>query len=286
MIPASFAYAAPTTLKEAIALLAKHGEEAKALAGGHSLLPMMKLRLAQPALLVDLGKIPGLDAIETDGGSLRIGAMATHTAVALSELLAARCPLLPEAARQIGDAQVRNRGTIGGSLAHADPAADYPAVVLALDATVTARGSKGEREVPAGELFTGLLTTSLQPDEIITEIRVPALAAGTGSAYVKFPNPASHYAVVGIAAVLRVEGGTIAEARVGVTGAADTAYRAAATEAKLQGAPATEESCREAAVLAAEGAEMLSDLAASEEYRAHLTRVYAARALRQALERA
>ena len=283
MIPAKFDYAAPATLDDAIRLLADRGDDARPLAGGHSLLPLMKVRLAEPALLVDLRKIPDLRGIRDGDGAIWIGAMTTHAEIAASDLLAARVPLLPEVARQIGDPQVRNRGTIGGSLAHADPGGDYPAAVRALSVTVVARGPDGERDIAINDLFEDLMTTSLAPAEIITGVRVPVPAPGTGTAYEKYPNPASHYAVVGVAAALRVQNGTIAHASVGVTGASAVSYRATGVEDRLRGAAATEATLREAAGLAADGVDLLEDLVASTQYRAHLTRVHTQRALTRAL---
>ena len=284
MIPAAFEYAAPETLEEAIALL-EQNDEAKLLAGGHSLLPLMKLRLASPALLVDLRRVPGLDAIREEGGAIRIGGMVTHAAIVGSALLRERVPLLPAVAAEIGDEQVRNRGTIGGSMAHADPAADLPAAALALDMELVARGPSGERVVQATEFFVDLLTTALEPNEVLIEVRVPAQVrgAGSGSAYAKFPHPASHYAVVGVAARVEMQGGTVQEARVAVTGAADVAYRATAAEERLRGSSGNATAIAEAAALAVEGREMLEDLAASPVYRAHLVTVQARRALEGAV---
>ncbi len=282
MIPAAFEYAAPDSIDEAIALLARNAD-AKLLAGGHSLLPLMKLRLAAPSLLVDLQRIPGLDGIQEENGEIRIGGMVTHAAIEHSDLLARRAPLLPTVAAAIGDVQVRNRGTIGGSLAHADPAADLPAAALALDAQLVARGANGERVVPAAEFFVDLLTTALEPDEVLTEVRVPVPSGGSGSAYAKFPNPASHYAIVGIAARVDMQGGRVQDARVAVTGATATAYLASAAAERLRGSTGDTAAIAAAAELAAEGREMLEDLSASATYRAHLVAVQARRALAEAV---
>ena len=205
MTATAFEYHAPTTLQEALSLLTRYSGEAKILAGGHSLIPIMNLRLAQPKALIDIGKIPGLSGIREDNGAVVIGAMTTHHQVETSAVLQAKVPILPETAAVIGDVQVRNRGTIGGSIAHADPAGDFPAAAVALDLQLKVVGPKGERTIKGRDFFVDILTTALQPDEILTEIRVPAFAARTGSAYEKFPNPASRYAIVGAAAVVTVD---------------------------------------------------------------------------------
>jgi len=268
VIPAAFDYFAPTSLDAAVEAVARRGDEAKLLAGGHSLIPLMKLRLAQPALLIDLARIPGLGGISRSNGGLRIGAMTTHAEVERSAEVRARAPALSEAAHQIGDRQVRARGTIGGSLAHADPAADLPAVMLALGATMVLRSASGERTVFANDFFVGLLESAVRPDEVLTEIRVPA---NPRSAYEKLPNPASHYAIVGVAVALGPE------PRVGVTGAAPVAFRASGAESALrEGGPAANE---RAAAAAYDGRDLLSDIHASDEYRAHLIGVLTRRAL-------
>ncbi|HKU22506.1 MAG TPA: xanthine dehydrogenase family protein subunit M [Terriglobales bacterium] len=279
MIPASFDYESPKTLNEALSLLAAH-EDAKLLAGGHSLLPAMKLRLANPALLIDLGRIAGLDYIRDAGDSISIGALTTHGTVASSQLLLSSSPLLAQAAANIGDIQVRNRGTIGGSLAQAHPSADYPAAVLALDAQIVASSQSGERVIPGREFFTGMFTTALRPDEIITEIRVPK-TAGAGTVYKKFAHPASGYAVIGVAAVVRGSTAKIDEVAVGITGVGEIAYRASAVETALRGKPAS--AIAEAARHAADKVEALGDNYASAEYRRHLAQVYTRRALQEAL---
>jgi len=279
MIPASFDYESPKTLNEALRLLASH-EDAKLLAGGHSLLPAMKLRLANPALLIDLGRIGGLDYIRDGGDTISIGALTTHGTVASSQLLLSSSPLLAQAAANIGDIQVRNRGTIGGSLAQAHPSADYPAAVLALDAQILASSQSGERVIPARQFFTGMLTTALRPDEIITEIRVPK-TAGAGTVYKKFAHPASGYAVVGVAAVVRGATAKIEEVAVGITGVGEIAYRAEAVESALRGKPAS--AIAEAAKHAADKVEALGDNYASAEYRRHLVQVYTRRAVQEAL---
>ena len=285
MIPAAFDYFAPATVKEAIGLLEKHGDDAKVLAGGHSLLPIMKFRLAQPKVVVDIGRIPGLDGITLGKGTITIGALATHDVVEHNPVLLEHCPLLPETASVIGDMQVRNRGTIGGSLAHADPAADYPGAVLALDAEVVATGPKGGRTIPAAEFFVEMLTTALRPTEIITEIHVPVLAKGTASAYQKHPHPASGYAVVGVAAVVTVSGGKCQRAAIGINGVGGKAYRATAVERALQGHPLDEKTIAVAAAHAADGVDAQSDLYASGAFRAHLATVYTKRAVLLAASR-
>ncbi len=272
MIPEEFDYAAPTSLDEALQLLAQRPDDAKLLAGGHSLIPVMKLRLASPGLLVDLAKVPGLKGIRRDGDGLAIGAMTTHAEIAGSADVAQSAPALAQAAQQVGDRQVRARGTIGGSLAHADPASDLPAVMLALGASFLLRSRGGERTVPADQFFTGLLETQARPDEILTEIRVPAAPK---SVYLKHPNPASHYAIVGVAAARR--NGSI---HIGVTGAAATPYRATAAEQAL-GGELNGDAIGRAASAAGQGQEFLGDLHASPEYRGHLVQVYTRRALNQ-----
>jgi carbon-monoxide dehydrogenase medium subunit len=284
--PATFTYHRPSSVEEAVALLGEL-DDARPLAGGHSLLPAMKIRLSTPAALVDLGRIPGLGAIERDGDALRIGALATHAEVAASELVRDACPVLAETAALIGDRQVRNRGTIGGSLAHADPGADYPTVVQALGATVTVVGRDGPREIPAGQLCTGIFTTALQPGELLTSVRVPATPAGTGAAYKKHKHPASGYAVAAVAAVVTVSGGSCTSARVVVGGVTGMPVEATAAAEALVGSAGSEEA------IAAAAAELpgvlsgaLGDSYASGEYRRHLAMVLARRVLATAFERA
>ena len=231
MIAESFEYHSPKTLAEAARLVAQFGGEGKLVAGGHSLIPLMKLRLASPKHLIDLGRIPELAYIREDGDKIQIAPTTTHYRIGSSDLLKAKCPLLAETAREIGDVQVRNKGTLGGSLAHADPAGDWPAAILALDAELQALSARGERWIPAREFFRDLLTTTLQGDEILTAIRVPQLPARSGDAYLKLHHPASGFAVVGVAARVTLgENGSIERAAVGITGIASKAYRAAAVE--------------------------------------------------------
>jgi len=279
MIPSNFDYESPHTLSEALDLLASR-EDAKVLAGGHSLLPAMKLRLAQPAVLVDIGRIGGLSYIKEFADGIAIGATTTHAEVAASEALLRNSPLLALAAAQIGDRQVRNRGTIGGSLAQAHPAADYPAAVLALDAEVVAHSRSGERVIPATQFFTGMFSTALRSDEILTEVRIPR-TTGEGVTYKKFHHPASGYAVVGIAVRLKFSASNIDSASVGITGVADVAYRATAVEIALRGKPVS--AIAEAAVRAANGVDVIGDYFASAEYRRHLVTVMTRRALDEAI---
>ena len=286
MLPAQFDYSVAQTVDEAISLLQKYGDDAKLLAGGHSLLPIMKLRLAQPRHLVDISRIPGLRGVRREGDVLVIGALTTHYELETSSLLQAHCPLVSQTAREVGDTQVRNRGTIGGIVAHADPAADYPAMVLALEAQLSVAGPRGTRTVSALDFFHGFYTTDLAPDEILTEVRVPVLGPGTGTAYGKWTRRACDFAVVGGAAAVGVAGGPIRRAAVALTGVGDKAVRASAVEQALSGRPATESSLREAAQLAAEGLEPPDDLNASADFRRHLARVMTRRVLEKALQSA
>jgi carbon-monoxide dehydrogenase medium subunit len=287
VIPSSFDYVAPRSLEEAFEHLGRHGEKAKLLAGGHSLLPMMKLRLAAPAMLIDLGRIPELAQIREEAGQFVLGAMTTHGQIEKSRLLRDRAPLLAETAAEIGDVQVRNRGTLGGSIAHADPAADYPAALMALEAELVLTSRKGERRVPAQDFFVDLMTTVLRAGEILTAVRFAPDPARTGSAYCKLHQPASGFAIVGVAARVRLNGnGKCEAARLGITGVAPKAYRPLRVEARLQGKELNAGAIREAAARAAEGIEPLSDLYASERYRRAMAEVYTRRALTAACERA
>ncbi len=285
MIPAQFEYHAPTSVQQALHLLTTL-PDAKLLAGGHSLLPMMKFRLATPAHLIDLGRIATLQYINDDRGILAIGALTTHWMIESSDLVKTKAPLLAETAAQIGDVQVRNVGTIGGSLAHADPAADYPAAILALEAELIAEGPKGRRTIAASEFFTGLFATALSPDEILLEVRVPIQTARQGSAYLKFPHPASGFAVVGVAALLGLDAARRCDhPRIGITGVASTAYRPKGVEAQLVGKPLDAQTIAAAAEKAAEGIDANADIFASADYRCHLARVFSKRALQKALDR-
>jgi carbon-monoxide dehydrogenase medium subunit len=287
MIPAPFEYHAAKSLDEALRLLERHGDEAKVLAGGHSLLPLMKLRLASPRFLVDIGRLRGLSYIRLEGEHVLIGGLTSHAEIEASDLLRGRCPLLPETAAEIGDVQVRNRGTIGGSLAHADPAADYPASILALDAEMVATSSAGKRAIPAAEFFVDLLTTALRHGEILTEVRIPVLGPRTGTAYAKLHQPASGFAVVGVAArVTMGKGGKIESAALGITGLGAKAYRAAAVEKALRGKKTSPKVLADAVRNVAQGVDPLSDIHASAEYRREMAAVFARRALERAIARA
>lgn len=287
MIPAAFDYIAPKSLDEAMRALAAHGEDAKLLAGGHSLLPLLKLRLANPSLLIDLGKIPGLSGINEEDGKIVVGALATHYQIESSELLKKRSPLLPETARRIGDVQVRNRGTIGGSLTHADPAADWPAAILALGGELELRGSKGKRTLRAEQFFLGPMTTAIETNEILTEIRVPISSRRSGGAYHKMAQQASGFAIVGVAVSVRLDSkGRCEQIGIGVTGLSDKAFRARAAEERLRGNKLTAKLIEESVGRVADGIEPLEDLHADGQFRAHLARVYAARAIQEAVKRA
>lgn len=280
MIPSEFQYHRPGTIDEAIGLLLQHGEEAKVVSGGHSLIPLLKTRIARPGVLIDIGRMEGLSYVREDAGVCRIGAGTTHYLIESSDVLQKCCPLLPQVAGRIGDVQVRNKGTIGGSLAHADPAADYPAAVIALRATVVAVGPKGEREIPIDGFFTGAYTTALAHDEILKEVCVPD--AGTACAYHKAAQRASGFAVVGVAVQLSVDNGTCQEAGVGVTGLADHAFRASGVEGGLHGTSLDPNTVESAAAKVADGVTPLEDLFASKEFRAHLAQVHCRRAIQAA----
>ena len=288
MYPGNFTYHSPETIEEAIDLLERHGSEAKLLAGGHSLIPMMKLRLVDSAHLIDLKKLrSSLNYIKEEGGRVAIGALATHHQLEASELLQAQAPLLSEAASVIGDVQVRNMGTFGGSLAHADPAADHPAPALALEAEIVAQGSGGRRTVAAEDFFLGLFATALEPPEVLVEIGFPALPTGTGSCYLKYPHPASGYAVCGVAALITRDGdGNCSRCRVGITGISDGPYRARGVEEQLEGQAVSSELLAEAAEKATDGIEPLEDFFADADYRSSLAATYVRRALATAWERA
>jgi carbon-monoxide dehydrogenase medium subunit len=277
MIPAEFDYVAPETLQEAIGALREGGEDAKLLAGGHSLLPLMKLRLATPSLLVDLRKVPGLHGIERSNGGWRIGAMTLHGELERTPELG----IVSRAAGTISDPQVRNRGTIGGSLAHGDPASDLPAVMLITEATVTLQGEAGERSVPAAELFRNYLETAISADEVLTEVRIPALD-GSGFGYQKFNRRSEDWAMVAVSAVVKSSGDTIEDVRVGLTNMGSVPLRATAVEEVLRGGPLNAESIARAAEEAAEGTDPPADLNASADYKRHLARVLTRRALEEA----
>lgn len=289
MFSAPFDYYRATSLAEAQRLLREH-PGAKLLAGGHSLIPLMKMRLAMPAALVDIGRIPDLKGISSSGPTLRIGALTTHAELAASSLLRASCPMLAEAAGEVGDAQVRNVGTIGGNIAHADPASDLPTVLVALGATILAVGPKGERTIPVGDFFQGMMTTALGPNEILTAIAVPSKPAGQGMAYVKFSHPASRYAAIGAAAVISVKDGVCTAARVAIGGLLPAPVRCTGVERAIEKQRISPESLTRAAAevsraLGASNGTLLGDIFASAEYRRAMAPVYVGRALTAASER-
>ena len=286
MLPTAFDYYRPTSLENALATLSEHGDDAKVLAGGHSLIPAMRLRLSQPGVLVDIGGLRDqLSFIKEEDGMIKIGAMTTHYQVESSELLKDKAPILPEAAGVIGDPAVRNWGTIGGSAVHADPSSDGPAVLLALDAEFVLVGPSGERVVPAREFFVDILTTSIESNEIMTEIRFPT-PEGTKMSYQKLANKASHYSVVGAAVVLTIGAdGTIERANVGFSGLAATPIRADNAEAALAGASTDGDSIAAAVKGCADDVDALADLHGSADYRKAMAEVYAKRAIQAALSR-
>ncbi len=286
-VPAAFDYHPATSVNEAIALLQQYGDDAKLLAGGHSLIPTMKLRLAQPAHLIDISRISGLAYIHEESGAIAVGAMTTYRMIELSDVLQQHFPLLRDAASVIGDQQVRNRGTIGGSIAHSDPAADMPGVVLALKADIMVQGPSGVRTIKADDFFLDLFATTLQPDEIVTEIRFAIPPARTGSSYKKLENKASHYAVVGCAAVVTLDtDGTCSSASVVITGASVKPTRASAVESALVGKKLDESTAADAASHAADGLEVVEDLHGSKNYRAQMAAVMTRRSILAAAERA
>ncbi|MER6352520.1 xanthine dehydrogenase family protein subunit M [Streptomyces sp. NPDC001634] len=278
MIPPAFEYARPVSVEEAVRTLADAGDEAKVLAGGQSLLPLLRLRLAFPELVVDVGRVPGLRGVREDGDALVIGALTTHHEVVRDPLVRRHAGLLAAATATVADPAVRHRGTLGGSLAHADPAGDLPTVALALDAEMVAAGPQGRRSIPAREFFVDYLETALRPDELLVEVRVPK-TDGWGFHYEKFHRVAQAWAVVGVAALVRRDDGHVAEARIGLTNMGSTPLRAAATEAALAGAPVETDAVARAAASAAEGTRPSPDPSATPEYRAHLARVLTRRAV-------
>ena len=286
MYPNTFVYVRAKSVQDALSWLAKPGSKAKLLAGGHSLIPAMKLRLNSPATLVDITGISALSKISKSGGKVHVGALATHRMVEYSEVVKSSCPVLAEAASGIGDPQVRNHGTLGGSLAHADPSADYPAIVLALGADIEVTSKAKKRVIPADKFFKGLFETALSPKEMITKISFPVLGKGRAAAYAKFPHPASRYAVVGVAAMVIMDNnGKCKDARVAITGAAPSVFRATAVEEALIGATLNDETISAGAARAAKADDLMSDLIASAEDRAHLGTVMAKRALQLAVSR-
>jgi carbon-monoxide dehydrogenase medium subunit len=285
MYPAECDYYRAASLEEAIQLLGEH-PEARLLAGGHSLIPLMKLRLAQPTALIDIGRLDELKGIQVDGSGVRVGSLVTHAELAGSETLGRACPLLAEAAAMIADPQVRNKGTLGGNIAHADPGSDLPAVLLALDATIHLRGSGGTRAVPARDFFTGLLCTAMAEGEVLLGVEMAPSAGGTGSAYLKVEHPASGYAVCGAAAVVRMDGGTVAAAGLAFSGVTTTPHLATVVTDALVGGDGSDAAIDSAVDGQLAIADPMGDLHASGEYRAHLAGAYGKRALKLARDRA
>jgi len=286
MIPPPFDYHAPKTLPDALALLGQFGDEAKVLSGGQSLLPMMKLRFAQPAHLVDIGRIPGLDYIKEEGGFLKIGALAREAGLEASEIVRSKYPILVDTASVIADPLVRNLATVAGNLAHGDPANDHPATMLALGAEVVATGAKGARTIPITQFFTGLFTTALTPSEVLTEIRIPSPPPGSGGAYVKLERKVGDFATAGAAAFLVVKGGVIERAGIGLTNVGPTPIKATEAEKFLAGKKPEEATFAEAGRLAAAATKPGADRRGSVEYKKDMARVLTVRALRKAAQRA
>jgi len=287
MFAPSFDYYRAGAVREALALMQQH-PGAKFLAGGHSLIPLLKLRLTAPTALIDIGRIPELKGIASSGGTIRIGALTTHAELATSPVLTAECPMLCDAAAHIGDTQVRNCGTIGGNVAHADPASDLPTVLVALDARFVVASSKGERTVTASEFFQGMMTTALDASEILTAIEVPSKKTGQGMAYIKFSHPASRYAVIGAAAVVTMKGGSCEAAQVAIGGLVPVPARLRDVEAAVKGARPSQDVTAKAAAEATKqlGGDILGDVFASAEYRKAIAPVYVKRALAAAFQRA
>jgi aerobic carbon-monoxide dehydrogenase medium subunit len=285
MIPGAFEYYAPRSLTDAVKFLAAHRDDVKILSGGQSLLPLMKMRLSKPAIVVDIGHLPGLDMITEEGDGLIIGGLVTHAQIEDSDLLKKTCPLLPQTATTIADVQVRNRGTIGGSVAHADPAGDWPATIVALDAEVKVVGPNGERWVKCADFFLGLLMSVLEPDEIVTAIKVP-ITGNDKTAYLKAAPRSSGFAVVGVAVRLGVDAsGNCNRAAIGITGVTDKAYRPERAEQMLTGKKLDVKNMEAAAVESTRNIEIIEDINGSSEYRKHLTEVYVVRAIQEALSR-
>lgn len=287
MYPALFEYHRASSVDDALALLAQYADDGKLIAGGHSLLPLMKLRFAQPAHLIDIRRLPELAGIEDEDDAIRIGAATTHAAIAASEIVRRRVPVLAEAAARIGDVQIRNMGTVGGSLAHADPGADLPAVVLALGAELRAVRQGGARTIPADAFFTGMFASALAPDEMLVDVRIPLPPARTGSAYEKCADPASGYAIVGVAATVTLgDGGVVQRARIAMTGFAAHAVRLRGVEAALVGKAAAPDRIEVAARRATEGLEVRDAAVGGASYKTHLAAVYTRRAVARAVGRA
>lgn len=287
MFPASFGYVAARSVDEALRLLQEHGEDSKLLAGGHSLIPAMKLRLSTPRTLIDLGTVAGLREIRVDDGNLAIGALTVHADVASSDLVRKHLPGLADAASVIGDVQVRNRGTIGGSLAHADPAADFPVILTALNASVVVQSSTGSRTIGIDGFFTDFFTTAMASNEILTEIRLPIPPSGSGTAYAKLPHPASGYVVVSAGALItRQSSGSCASARIAIGGLGSGPIRAVTAETELRGKPLTPQVINAAAAKVSENTDAMDDSYANAEYKRHVATVYARKAIEAAVQRA
>lgn len=286
MIPAAFDYQKASSVEEAVGLLKEHGMDAKILAGGHSLIPAMKLRLNQPGILIDISGIAEIKGIKDEGRKLVIGANTTHGEIARSAAVASGAPVLAETAGVIGDVQIRNKGTIGGSLAHADPAADWPAALIACDSTIEVIGGGGSRTIPATDFFTGIYDTALEEDEVIVAIHIPKVPETAGSAYAKFFQPASRFAIVGCAVVLEMKDSFCTSARVAFTGVADAAFLDEKVSAALSNQTLDDETIKAASAQAASDADILGDHFASAEYRQHLATVFAERAIRAAMANA
>jgi aerobic carbon-monoxide dehydrogenase medium subunit len=283
VIPVAFEYEVAESVDHAIELLGQHGEDARLLAGGHSLIPLMRLRLAVPTVLIDLNRLEDLRYVRDEGDHLAIGALTRHRDLHNNEFVKEHCGIVGYTAGLLGDPSVQHRGTIGGTLAHGDPSGDMPSVVTALEATLVVQGPDGERTMPAGEFFQDYLFTALEPEEVVTEIRVPKLGSNTGWSYKKFARRSQDWAIVGVAAVVEKENGSISSARIGLTSMGSTPLRATSTEQALSGASA--EQVAEAANVADEGTSPATDDAASAEFRRHLARVWTRRAVEEALDR-
>jgi aerobic carbon-monoxide dehydrogenase medium subunit len=287
VIAQNFEYIVPTSLGDAVNLLQKHAGRAKIVSGGHSLIPMMKLRLAAPEFLIDIGRIPELSYVKEDSGKIKIGALTTHHILETSDLIRRKLSALADAAGLIGDIQVRNKGTIGGSIAHADPAADYPASILALDATIVTLGPQGERQIPASKFFVDMMTTALEHNEIVREIQIPVKQGKVGSAYLKMAQKASGFAICGVAALVELDSsGAFSNVAIGLTGVGSYAVRASKSEAALKGVKPAANVIKTACEHVSDGIIALEDIHASADYRLDLARVFARRAMQAALSRA
>ncbi len=285
MIPGSFEYYSPRSLTDAVKFLSEHKDDVKILSGGQSLLPLMKMRLAKPGYVLDIGRIPSLDTMIEQGDHLLIGGLVTYAQMESSDLLKKRCPLLPQTATTVADVQVRNRGTIGGSIAHADPAGDMPATILALDAEIKAVGPDGERWIKAGDFFLGLLMSALEPDQIVTAVKVP-ITGSDKTAYAKAAPRSSGFAVVGVAVRMAVDGsGVCSRIALGITGVTDKAYRADRAEKMLTGKKLEPQLIEAAALESTRNIDVIEDINGSSEYRTHLTHVYVERTIQAALQK-